>query len=143
MRRRAINGFFSRTAIKSNQSLIYRNIDILCDNLARHVGSQDYTLIVNEFVAMAADTVSCYEFGEPLGLLGDEKLAKGWLDITKAIGRLSPISKQFPWIMPLALNIPMSIIRLFGENVTRVMGLRHVSSTLLFSTSISPVAHYQ
>ena len=82
------------------------------------------------FLSLTADTVAQYAFDKSLGLLEDDDKAVDWYKTNKALAKMIPTVRQFPWTMPLALKLPVSTIRMVNKDIARVFELRHVRSNL-------------
>ena len=70
------------------------------------------------FLAYATDIVCCYVFDKPMGLQKDEQRAERWSETILNVARCTPFVKQFPWILDLALRIPVPVL----EKLTPTMG---------------------
>lgn len=78
------------------------------------------------FSAFTSDVVCGYVFGGSLGLLKDPRRASEWKDTISAVAVLTPLIKQFSWIIPTAKRIPTNILRLFVPDLTRLLELHKV-----------------
>jgi hypothetical protein len=61
------------------------------------------------FLAFTTDVAGQYFFGEGLGLQDDMKKASAWKHATHSVARGTPVIKQFPDILKLALKIPLAV----------------------------------
>jgi hypothetical protein len=77
-------------------------------------------------LALTADTLTEYGFGESSDLLEDETKAVNLYKTIQALAQMIPTVRQFPWTMPLALKLPVRAIRTVSEDLARVLELRHV-----------------
>jgi hypothetical protein len=77
-------------------------------------------------LVLTAETITQYGFGKSLGLLEDESKAMDWYKTNQALAQMIPTVRQFPWTMPVALKLPVSLIRMVNEDLARVIELRHV-----------------
>jgi hypothetical protein len=61
-----------------------------------------------------------------MDLLEDEKKARGWKSTIHAIALLTPLIKQFTWVIPIALMLPVRPLELAVPDIARVVRLRRV-----------------
>jgi len=62
-------------------------------------------------------------------LLGDEQRATNWMKTIKAVAMVTPLVKQYSWIMPFALKFPLWPLRVVLPDLSRIVQLRRVSIT--------------
>jgi cytochrome P450 len=127
-RRRAINGLFSRASIQQVQPILQHHLDVLCDKLRTELENDRVVRLDSNILALTADTIGVYGFGQSLGLLEDDVKTKDWYRTNRALGAMIPVIRLFPWSMPVALRLPISVVRKVDTDVARVLELRHVSS---------------
>lgn len=130
MRRTAINAFFSRTSVQQVEPILHRSLDLLCNKIRSRSRKEGFVEVNVILLALTADTIAQYGFGETLGLLEDDNKALDWYLTNKALANMIPKVRQFPWSMPLALQFPVSTIRLVSREFGRVLQLRHVRSNV-------------
>lgn len=62
--------------------------------------------------------------GEPLGCQDDVAVAEAWYATSQCLPRITPFVKQFPWIVTLALKLPVSLIQAVMPNLASLVSLR-------------------
>lgn len=80
-----------------------------------------------KFLAFATDTITRYALGEPMGLQGNQFRADDWSATIRAVVRITPLVKQFPWIISLALKVPVNVLQLILPDLSRLLRFHGVS----------------
>ncbi|KAF2653981.1 cytochrome P450 [Lophiostoma macrostomum CBS 122681] len=124
MRRRAFSSLLSRASIQQVQPILQDHLEVLCKKLRTDL-NQGAVRLDYSILALTADTIGVYAFGESLGLLEDGVKARDWHRTNRTVGAMIPVIRLFPWSMPLALSLPTSLVRAFDVDVARVLELRH------------------
>jgi hypothetical protein len=126
-RRAAINHFFSKNAINNVEPMIQEMTSRLCETFsdAAVVGNQ--LEMRSQYLAITTDVVCQHTFQRNLGLLQDTKRAQGWKDTIGAIAILTPLAKQFTWIIPMALKVPVALLNTVVPSLGRIVQLHRVS----------------
>ena len=52
--------------------------------------------------------------------------SRSWTKTMDAVGKITPLAKQFPWIVPIALNLPLSIVQVLNPDLARLIQLHKV-----------------
>ena len=78
------------------------------------------------FLAFASDAISQYAFGESMGLQKDRHHAGNWNQSIRAVASMTPIAKQFPWIISWTQRVPIKIVRLFLPRLARLLQFHRV-----------------
>lgn len=78
-------------------------------------------------LAWSTDVVCSYALGFSLDLLGDWPRAVEWRKNISALASLTPYAKQFPWLIPLALQLPDWILNALLPQIARVVWIHRVS----------------
>lgn len=81
------------------------------------------------FLAFTTDTVALYSLGQTMGLQGDERRAQEWNQTIRAVAKLTPLVKQFPWSIDISSILPLGMAHLIMPDFARVLQFRQVSST--------------
>lgn len=90
------------------------------------------------FLAMTTDTVAAHSLDgsnpqNTLHLLKNEENAREWQRTIAALAFLTPLCKQFPWLIPIALEIPVGFWMTIAPSLGRVVRLNRVSINPNFS----------
>ncbi|CAD6568443.1 MAG: hypothetical protein ASARMPRED_001717 [Alectoria sarmentosa] len=123
-RRAAISPFFSKNTVNSAQPTIYKNMNLLGQTLRQSLANGGVVEMRKTYLAMTTDTLSDHTFGESLDLLQEDAKADEWKRTIKAVAVLTPLIKQFTWIIPLALRLPLSPLQMVVPDLARIVALR-------------------
>ncbi|KAL9013251.1 MAG: hypothetical protein Q9173_002036 [Seirophora scorigena] len=123
MRRSAISSYFSKPSIADLEPFIHKRVELLCDALRSQsrTGPVDVHAL---FLAYANDTVCAYSFDYSMNLLEDSEMASSWKLTIKAIASVTPLIKQFPWIIPVVRRIPGWFLRTLLPKLGRLLSLQ-------------------
>ncbi|KAL8882352.1 MAG: hypothetical protein Q9198_000640 [Flavoplaca austrocitrina] len=123
MRRSAISSYFSKSSIADLEPFIHKRVELLCDSLRSQ--SRKAPVDVHAlFLAYANDTVCAYSFDYSMNLLEDPDIASDWKLTINAIASLTPLIKQFPWIIPMVRRIPAWFLRATLPKLERLLSLQ-------------------
>ncbi|KAI3324236.1 cytochrome P450 [Xylariaceae sp. AK1471] len=123
-RRAAVSPLFSKVSVAASETTIYENVDRMLASILRQISSNGYAEMRMNFLAFSTDTLAEHAFGETLDLLRNEDKAKNWQNTIKAVAYLTPIVKQFPWVIPVALKLPVRPLELIVPDLARIVRLR-------------------
>ncbi|KAM3072433.1 hypothetical protein ACMFMG_009234 [Clarireedia jacksonii] len=125
-KRRAANSyFFSLKAIAEAEGLIQERIQELCGVLHRSFVQNEVIELKLKFIAYTTDTVCQYVFAEPPSLQKDPEKAKRWQRTIEAVGRMTPLIKQSPWLISAAKKIPLPIIERLLPDLARLLSYQN------------------
>ena len=82
------------------------------------------------FLAFTTDTVTRYALGKSNGLQFDIQRAKDWSATIRAIAAITPLVKQFPWLMDLVMCLPLTVLQVLSPELSRVVQLQYVCQML-------------
>jgi hypothetical protein len=118
--------------------VVHEKVELLGSCLQQQLSETGSAEIRANYLAMTTDTLCSHAFGHSMDLLGDEQRAKNWQRTIKAVAILTPLVKQFTWIIPIALKLPLGPLRLIVPDLARIVALHRVRSsadTYLWSVS--------
>ncbi|KAL8947878.1 MAG: hypothetical protein Q9222_005893 [Ikaeria aurantiellina] len=110
-RRAALSPLFSSRAIASADDVLHSQIDILSSKFVKTHQSQEVIELRRTFVGFTTDTIHEYALGEPMGFQKDEEKLAEWNETLDAVSKMTPIVKQFPWMMNVGRKVPLGWIR--------------------------------
>lgn len=122
-RRAAISPFFSKNTVNAAQPMIDRNMNLLSEKLRQSLADGGVVEMHKTYLAMTTDTLCDHTFGESLDLLKEDKKAEEWKRTIKAVAVLTPLIKQFTWIIPLALKLPLRPLQMVVPDLARIVAL--------------------
>ena len=85
------------------------------------------------FLALTTDLIAALSLNgcnprETMHLLQNEEYAKEWQKTIAAVAFLTPIAKQFPWLIPAALKISVGFWMMVAPPLGRIVKLNRVSA---------------
>ena len=84
------------------------------------------------FIAFTTDSLCNFVFGKSFGYQSDRKKNQEWRNTMGAVPHNTPVIKQLPWAIGLALKLPESLVRLVVPDLSRLVGLHRVRYFPLF-----------
>ena len=79
------------------------------------------------FLAYANDTVCQYAFDYSMRLLEEPQKAQEWMTTIASVASLTPLIKQFTWLIPTVKMVPPAILRKTVPRLYRILSLQTVS----------------
>lgn len=125
-RRAAISPLFSKGAIKASETVIYEQAELLCESLGKQLEENGIAEMRTNFTAWATDVISILAFPKPLHLLEDQQAAVNYHLTTKAAMLLTPLQKQFPWLIETAWKLPLALVQIMSPDLARSVALYQV-----------------
>ena len=130
-RRSALSTFFSKRAISSQEEMVRAKVNDLITGIQLDIKATGAADLRLHYLALATDVVCGHCFDYSMDLLQDKGRAQGWSNTIKAIAILTPLVKQFTWIIPLAKKLPIKCFEAVKlPSLARILALFKVS--LLF-----------
>ena len=126
MRRAAISPFFSKINVNAAESMIYDKMEELDQQLKQQLEHNGVAEMRKNFLAMTTDTLCAHTFDKSLDLLKCDEEAVNWQKTIRAVATLTPLQKQFTWIIPAALMLPLTFLRLIVPDLARIVALHRV-----------------
>ncbi|CAO1606115.1 hypothetical protein XANCAGTX0491_009615 [Xanthoria calcicola] len=123
-RRAALGPFFSKAAVATSEEIIYAKVNTLSRLLKEKAATGGIIELRQTFLALTTDTLSRHTFDRSSDLLSNEQAAAEWLRTVKSIAGLTPLVKQYTWIIPLALKSPLAPLRAIVPDLARIVALR-------------------
>ena len=121
-----MNPYFTKPRIMALEPFIRARVKLLCESLIKQSTEgpvEMYTL----FLAFANDTVCSFAFDYSMHLLENPQRATDWGATMKSITTLTPLIKQFPWLIAVARRIPQLLLKSITPRFARLLALRVVS----------------
>ncbi|KAI4251245.1 MAG: hypothetical protein LQ352_004970 [Teloschistes flavicans] len=123
-RRAALGPFFSKAAVAASEDIIYDKAELLNNYLSKKAATGDIVELRQTFLALTTDALSRHTLDRSSDLIRSEQAASEWLRTIKAIAGLTPLVKQFTWIIPIALKLPLAPLRAVVPDLARIVALR-------------------
>lgn len=80
------------------------------------------------YLAFTTDSVADYCLESSLKLLENEEKAVGWQETISALANTAPIARQWSWVTPLSLSLPVGLLEVLNPKLARIVGLHRVRS---------------
>ena len=106
--------------------MIHDKAELLCRGIRSQLLETGVAEMRVHYLAMTTDTLCSHAFAKPLNLLENERQAMEWQRTIKAIALLTPLVKQFTWIIPAALKLPLLPLQLVVPDLARIVVLHRV-----------------
>ena len=107
--------------------MIYEQAELLCESLGKQLAQNGIAEMRLNFTAWATDVISILALPKPLHLLEDQQAAVNYYLTTNAAILLTPLQKQFPWLVERALRLPLALVQVMSPNLARSVALYRVS----------------
>lgn len=139
-RKLATSPFFSKRSVSAAEPLIQRQAEKLCHSLQASYASQEKVELHTRFLGFTTDSISEYAFGKSVGLqeIACDESGMGkvedWAETLRTVGAVFPLLRQFPWMIKVALQVPIIVFRVLVPVLSRFLLLHKVCHT--FSLAI-------
>ena len=127
-RRAAFSPISSKATVTSAEPLIYEKVELFGKRLKAQLADAGVAEMRRYYLATTTDIVSQHIFDKSLNLLQSDQAAKDWQNTIKAVSRATPLAKQFTWIIPVALRLPLVPLQMIVPAMARIVALRRVGS---------------
>ncbi|MCJ1333200.1 hypothetical protein MMC10_009894 [Thelotrema lepadinum] len=125
IRRAAVNRFYSKASVASNESMIYDKVDLFSKSLKSQLDGQGVVEMRTNFFAFTMDVLGEVAFGGSMDLLNNKQLAIEWHTTVKSLARFTPSAKQFSWSLPVALKVPLKLVQFCMPDLSRIIDYHH------------------
>ena len=125
--------------------MIYDKTELLGFRLKEQLADGGVAEMRKNFLAMTTDSLCGHAFEDSLHLLESDQAATNWQKTIKAVAILTPLVKQFTWIIPLALMFPLGPLRMVVPDLARIVALHRVgnfSSVIMQLTAALKVQYF-
>ena len=127
----ALSPLFSSRSIADAGDVMKEQIEILCRRFGHHDKTKEPIGLRTAFMGFTLDIVSVLPLCESIGLQHDMDRARGWVDMLKAVSRMTPMAKQFPWLISWGQKLPLGISRVIDPTMAGLLQIHEVSTELL------------
>jgi hypothetical protein len=125
-RRAPVSPFFSKAAVYSLEPQIRELIDKLCTRLKEFQKSNAPAELGRVFSALTTDVITFYVFGERQGSLDAPDFDPVLHRAIQASVQMTPMGKQFPWMIPLSRSMPYWLLNALDPLMMRMAKLSDV-----------------
>ena len=129
-KRRAANSrLHSTAAIASAEVLVRGQVERLSSIFRNAFETGEVLELRTRFLAFTTDTVALYSLGESLEYLSSRQRSEEWGRTIRAVAGLTPLVKQFPWLIDIVKSIPLAVAtRIMPPDLARVSQFHYVSN---------------
>lgn len=125
-RRQANSQFFSTKSVAASETTLKKQLEILSGKFSRHYKNDEAIVMRNTVLAYTTDALGSMCFGGPFGYQKNEKDAEEWASTIEAVAALTPLIKQFPFLLGLVDYIPLSFVKALNPTFGRLLSLQKV-----------------
>ena len=112
MRREPWNRCFSKSTVSRLQPLLIQTcVNKMCDRLAEHQAAGKTVLMTHVYACLTADMISEYAFPKGYGFLDAPAFPSRQYDAMIAVTEMSHLLKQFGWLFPVLVGMPLWLTR--------------------------------
>lgn len=134
-RRAAISAFFAKRAVSEIEPWIHERTETLCATMRRQQDRDGSIELRVNFLAMTTDMIAAHALNgsnpqNTLHLLHDDEKAREWQKTIAALAMLTPLVKQAPWLIPVALKLSVGFWMTIAPSLGRIVRLNRVSGAL-------------
>ena len=123
-RRNAISPYFSVRSVNQIEPLLQRHAGKLFADLKGREGA--VTDLSVYFLSWTTDLISDRLFGDPLGLFDDQERAREWSETLRQFSVRHAVSKQFPWLITLGVELPLAVSRVLQPSLVSTLSVYKV-----------------
>ncbi|KAF2202754.1 cytochrome P450 [Delitschia confertaspora ATCC 74209] len=120
-RRAAINPLFSKKSVLAAEPMVQDMVNKLCAYFLSASSEGKVIDLKSAFGALAEDVVQEYSLKANMGYLDDEQRALEWRETFDGIIGATSIGKQFGWVRPLMMSLPLGVLRWLSPPAARLM----------------------
>lgn len=117
--------------------MIHGKMRLLCRRLKETLADGGVVELRKTYLAITTDTLSGHAFQKSHGLLEEDRKADDWKKTIKAVAILTPLIKQFTWIIPLALKLPLGPLQMVVPDLARIVALHRVGTQALSTLKLT------
>jgi hypothetical protein len=110
--------------------MIHEKVELFGKKLSGHLANDGIAEMRKTFLAMATDTICGHAFETSLDWLKDENATLEWQKTMRATAILIPLQKQFMWMVPIALKLPLWVLRTTVPDIARLVTFRRVGRVI-------------
>lgn len=113
--------------------MIDEKMKLLGQKLKQSLANNGVVELRKTYLAITTDTLCDHASQKSQGLLIEDRKAAEWKRTIKAVAILTPLIKQFTWIIPMALKLPLASLQLVVPDLARIVSLHHVCRKITIS----------
>jgi hypothetical protein len=118
-RRQPLNSFLSKAKVATQQTLIRKNLEKLCDRIAAFIDSGNMINLGAATSAFARDVATEYVIGRNYNSLDLADFNAGMTVVFQGSGRIWRITKHITWFSPTMKSIPVDWVMKVADAGTK------------------------
>jgi len=126
MRRSALNPFFSKRAIASNEAQIKQKVEHLCHRLKECMDNDAVVRLDAAFMALTMDVISGFAFGDSYNYLDEPDFKLEWKETVVGGSANGVFLRQFPWALPILKVTPLSVLEVANPKAAKLVAWQHM-----------------
>lgn len=87
--------------------MIHEKVELFGKRLSGQLANDGIAEMRKNFLAMTTDTICGHAFETSLDLQKDDNATLEWQKTMRSTAMLTPLQKQFTWMVPIALKLPL------------------------------------
>ncbi|KAK5081460.1 hypothetical protein LTR70_010535 [Exophiala xenobiotica] len=111
-RRKALNRFFSLSAILDHEKQVRKCVLQLCARLEEHRQTNRPVVLGSVFRSLATDVISQYALPEGFNLLSERDLGKEYHNVNRKLSGVAAYNRHLPFIIPTLMVLPTWLVKL-------------------------------
>jgi cytochrome P450 len=125
-RRASIDSLFSKGSVKSFEPVLQEMVGRLSSVFLKASLENRALELGSEYLALTTDAVCEHALGRHRDLLDDQQRTLDWKMTVRAVAGLTPVAKQFPWLIPIAFGLQLPLLRSIAPNLSKIVELQRV-----------------
>ncbi|KAL8663690.1 MAG: hypothetical protein Q9202_003636 [Teloschistes flavicans] len=125
--RGVLNNFFSRKSVLDLEDVVQEKVQILMEHVSKALASGTALDVHHGLRAVSIDVITDYAFGESYGLLDQPDLGLEFSTLVHRLGPAAWVFRQWPWLSPIVMAIPKSVIYFINKPMGFVRELQIVT----------------
>ncbi|KAL2061941.1 hypothetical protein VTL71DRAFT_7319 [Oculimacula yallundae] len=122
-RKLATSPFFSKRSVADAEPLIRKQAEKLCQTFKESYINQEIVKLHIRYLGFTTDSVSEFAFAKSDGLQGNVVGLEDWAETLRMVGAVFPLLRQFPWMIKVALKLPLWIFQMVVPVLSRFLEL--------------------
>ena len=127
-RKLATSPFFSKRSVADAEPLLRKQAEKLCQTFEDSYTNDEVVNLHIRYLGFTTDSVSEFAFARSDGLQGNVDGLEDWAETLRMVGAVFPLLRQFPWMIKVALKLPLWVFQLVVPVLSRFLELHKVSS---------------
>ncbi len=129
MRRAPLSPFFSKRSVSRLEPIIRSAVEQLCKRIEEFQQTGEPLILNHAFSALTIDIIMDYSYARSYNCLAAPDFSPVWFDIMTGMTQVTPLLKQFGFLLPLMRNMPESLVAAINPPLLSMVKLEKVRFT--------------